>query len=166
MHRVSKLALAVALAGALAFAGAAYAQEPQFSLGFQAFADMLPDIVGQPLEDASYDAIGNATQPTTTGLLVWNKLDNTVAFTNGTQTWVLAPEGLLLRNNDERFQFEVLREGVENQLDAQIDPLIGLLPPDELQAEIDLLTTQAQSQLEFLDAQLEQPDAIVIVPVE
>lgn len=153
MHRVSKLAMVIALVGTLAVATATYAQEPQFMLGFQAFADMMPDVVGLPLEEESFDAIGNATQPTTTGLFVWNKLDNTVNFTDGTITWVLAPEGLLLRGNDERFQFEILRDLVEAQLEAQIGVLIAL-QPDQLEAQIEALVADAQAQLELLDAQL------------
>jgi len=86
----------------------AFAQDqPQFILGFKTLAGMIPNIVGQPLEDEHFDPqTGDALQRTTRGLLVWRKADNWIAFTNGTTTWLNSPYGLQERPNNERFGWE------------------------------------------------------------
>jgi len=63
----------------------------QFVLGFGAFADHLPLVMGQCLDDEQHDlASGDALQHTTTGLLVWRKADNFTAFTAVDGTWIKA----------------------------------------------------------------------------
>lgn len=78
----------------------------EFLYGFAALAEMIPDIVGQPLEDEHYSGEGNSLQATTGGLLVWRKADNWTAFTDGERTWINGPEGLQIRLNTERFEWE------------------------------------------------------------
>ena len=112
MDFVKRLALTVmtALAILTASASTALAQgqtQPQFVLGFKALAAMMPNVVGQPLENEHFDPVnGNALQQTTTGLMVWRKADNWTAFTDGTNTWINGPYGLQERPNDERFSWE------------------------------------------------------------
>ncbi len=158
MRRTSILVLISAMVAVLAVAGSAGAQEaPEFRFGFQTFAGLVPDVVGQPLENERHDLIGNGFQQTTNGLLVWHKLDNVVDFTNGFLTFILAPQGLLQRDNGQRFQFEIVREQLEAQLEAQIEQ-----QPDQA----DALFEQFQQQLELLEEQLEQPEALVEVQPE
>jgi hypothetical protein len=40
------------------------------------------------------------------GLLLWRKLDNWTAFTDGVRWWVNGPLGLQQRLNDQRFSWE------------------------------------------------------------
>jgi hypothetical protein len=84
----------------------------EYKLGFKAIADLIPDIVGEPLEDEHHDSPnGDGLQATrmpsgATGLFVWRKADNWTAFTNGHMTWVMGPNGLERRLNSERFPWE------------------------------------------------------------
>src|SRR3712207_4849506 len=67
----------------------------EFRGGFKALRELIPKIVGDCLEDERHDPInGNALQSTTTGLLVWRKVDNWTAFTDGQTTWINGPQGL------------------------------------------------------------------------
>jgi hypothetical protein len=103
------LALLLALVGPLPFtAKPALAQDScSFNLGFKALRDQIPGIVGDCLEDESFNqANGNAEQRTTGGLLVWRKADNWTAFTNGSITWLNGPFGLQSRPNGTRFEWE------------------------------------------------------------
>ncbi len=67
---------------------------------------MIPDVVGQPLENEHYGANGDSLQQTTKGLLVWRKADNWTAFTDGSTTWINGPFGLQSRPNTDRFDWE------------------------------------------------------------
>lgn len=79
----------------------------RFVLGFAAFADQLPQVVGQCVDDEQHDPVsGDALQRTTTGLLVWRRADNVTAFTNGFHTWVAGPDGIEERQNSQRFAWE------------------------------------------------------------
>ena len=81
---------------------------PTYQLGFAALAKMIPNIVGQPLENEHHNADnGDGLQATTTGLLVWRKADNWTAFTDGYKTWINGPAGLQERLNTERFAWEL-----------------------------------------------------------
>lgn len=85
------------------------ASECQFTLGFKSLHDLIPDIVGECVENARYAPdTGNALQRTTRGLLFWRKADNFTAFTDGYHTWINGPEGLQERLNSERFTWEVV----------------------------------------------------------
>src|SRR5919197_684132 len=71
-----------------------------FTLGFQALHDLIPQIVGDCLENEHFNLEnGNAEQATTRGLLVWRKADNWTAFTDGSTTWINGPQGLASRPN-------------------------------------------------------------------
>lgn len=79
---------------------------PHFILGFETIDNQIPAQVGQPLENQSFAANGDAQQHTTGGLLAWRKADNWTAFTDGYHTWVNGPYGLQERLNTERFPYE------------------------------------------------------------
>jgi len=80
----------------------------QFQLGFKALADLIPDVVGRPMEAEWHNAEnGDGLQRTTTGLMVWRKADNWTAFTDGATTWINGPLGLQMRPNDQRFDWEM-----------------------------------------------------------
>jgi hypothetical protein len=82
-----------------------------FTLGFRTIHDMIPDIVGNCRENEWHNAEnGDGLQQTTGGLLVWRKLDNWTAFTNGSVTWINGPFGLQSRANTERFSWEGVAE--------------------------------------------------------
>ncbi len=97
-------ALLFALGGAGRVAAAA---DCQFVLGFQALHAMLPDTVGDCVENEQHHPGEGAThQRTTNGLLVWQKATNHTSFTDGYHTWVVGPAGLQQRLNTERFDWE------------------------------------------------------------
>lgn len=80
--------------------------KPEYTLGFKALADQLPDVVGAPVENEQLTPEGDSIQQTTHGLLVWRKADNWTAFTDGERSWVSGPEGIQIRANSERFAWE------------------------------------------------------------
>lgn len=88
----------------------ASAQQPacRFVLGFATLRDLIgSDKVGSCLEDEHFNVEnGNAEQHTSGGLMVWRKIDNFTAFTDGSTTWVNGPNGLQTRPNGERFSWE------------------------------------------------------------
>src|SRR5204863_3884925 len=49
---------------------------------------------------------GDALQSTAGGMLVWRKVDNWTAFTDGATTWINGPFGVQSRPNDQRFDWE------------------------------------------------------------
>lgn len=77
-----------------------------FVLGFAALHDILPADSGDCLEDQYFAPNGDAWQHTTKGLFAWRKGDNRTTFTNGYQTWLNGPGGLVKRFNDEWFEWE------------------------------------------------------------
>lgn len=122
VRRAFVACMVCALAGFLAMAGVAQAQEePQLGPGFQAMSQLIPVDVGQPLESEHHNEIGNGFQQTANGLFVWHSLTNVTDFTDGFRTWVLAPEGFLVRFNDERFDFEITQEQLEQQAEQQVE---------------------------------------------
>src|SRR5687767_13811401 len=88
----------------------ASAQQPacRFVLGFNTLRELVgTQKVGACLEDEHFNLEnGNAEQRTSGGLLVWRKVDNFTAFTDGGTTWVNGPNGLQSRPNNERFAWE------------------------------------------------------------
>ena len=103
------LAALILLALAMTLAPAAVARTVcSLTLGFKALHDLLPDVVGECVEDAQVDpATGNLTQRTTNGLLMWRKADNWTAFTDGPNTYIARPEGVVSRPTDGlRLPFE------------------------------------------------------------
>lgn len=88
-------------------AAPAQAQNCQFVLGFATLHNLIPQIVGQCLENEHHNPTnGDGLQLTTNGLLVWRKADNFTAFTDGFRTWVNGPFGLQMRLNSQRFFWE------------------------------------------------------------
>ena len=79
----------------------------RFVLGFATLAAALPQQVGQCVDDEGHNPVnGDALQHTSGGLLVWRKLDNWTAFTDGYRTWVNGPNGIAQRLNTQRFSWE------------------------------------------------------------
>ncbi len=98
-------ALLLALVGSAGRVAAA--ADCQFVLGFQALHAMIPDTVGDCVENEQHHpGEGVTLQRTTNGLLVWQKATNHTAFTDGYHTWVVGPDGLQQRLNTERFDWE------------------------------------------------------------
>lgn len=100
----------VFLCGMLLLPGTAQAESTPncvFVLGFSALHDLIPDVVGSCLSDEQHNpSNGDALQQTTGGLLVWRKVDNWTAFTDGYHTWINGPNGLAERLNTQRFSWE------------------------------------------------------------
>ena len=86
-----------------------YGQEAcTFTQGFAEIRRLVGEQkVGACLEDEHFNPDnGNAEQRTTGGLMVWRKVDNFTAFTDGGTTWVNGPNGLQSRPNGERLSWE------------------------------------------------------------
>jgi len=82
-------------------------------LGFATLAGDLPQQVGQCVDNEGHNpANGDALQQTTDGLLVWRKLDNWTAFTDGYHTWINGPSGVAERLNSQRFAWEANPTGL------------------------------------------------------
>ncbi|MBI2954938.1 MAG: hypothetical protein HYY30_11530 [Chloroflexi bacterium] len=99
----------------------ANAGDCEFVLGFKTLHDQIPNVVGECLDNAHFDAdLGETLQATTGsrtdgalgGLLVWRKVDNLTWFSDGVNTWINGPQGLQQRLNTERFPWEL--ETLEN----------------------------------------------------
>ncbi len=105
MNRLQLMSMFVVVAAILAVllgAGVplplARAQTCEFNAGFKLLHDLLPDVVGECLENEQW--VGDGTrQRTTGGLLVWRRTDNWTAFTDGYQTWSIGPQGLQQQSN-------------------------------------------------------------------
>src|SRR6266851_1020116 len=101
--------LSFALLASLALPSApALAQSCQLTGGFAVLASQIPDRVGT-CQGAEIDRIelGESTQPTTNGRLVYHTLDGVVSFSDGMHTCVLDPNAQVqVRNANERFPFE------------------------------------------------------------
>jgi predicted double-glycine peptidase len=99
---------AAALIGltAVPASAAAPSNDCRFVLGFAALHDSDPADVGTCLDNQAFAANGDAIQHTTKGMLAWRKADNWTAFTDGYQTWLNGPSGLVKRFNDEWFEWE------------------------------------------------------------
>ncbi len=70
-----------------------------FQFGFKTLSDLIPDVVGLPLENEHSLSNGDVGQLTTGGLLVWRSADNVNSFTDGSRTWTLTPSGLQVSLN-------------------------------------------------------------------
>jgi hypothetical protein len=99
--------------------------------GFASLRDLVgPEGVGACLEDEHLNAEnGNVEQRTARGLLVWRKIDNFTAFTDGGTTWINGPNGLESRPNDERLAWE-LEPAVEQAAPPTPRPLPTFPPPE------------------------------------
>jgi len=105
-----RIALSLALLATLLSAPAAAAQ---FRGGFAQLQQLIPDRVGACVQDEQYRPdIGQSTQRTSNGTLVWHSVDGSLSFSDGFHTWVLDPNGQVQVNNvDERFAFEFNGDG-------------------------------------------------------
>lgn len=104
----TRLVLLVAVVGLVFSFQPALAQDCSFQLGFKALHDLIPDIVGDCLDDERHNpATGITRQTTANGHLTWRKADNWTGFTDGQRTWINGPEGLQQRPNSERLPWEV-----------------------------------------------------------
>jgi hypothetical protein len=65
-----------------------------------------PVLVGDCVEDPLEAADVDPTQRTTNGVLSWRRADARVAFTDGTDTWLDGPKGIVRRRNNERYAWE------------------------------------------------------------
>ena len=123
-----------------------------FVLGFAELRQAIgPDKVGECIEDQYFDGDGDGHQLTTNGELVWRKADNRSAFTDGATTWMIGPNGLQSRSNEDRFAWEpfplppVLPGSVlparrivsyyGNPLSQQMG-ILGEIPPDQMIARL------------------------------
>lgn len=105
------LALILSLLPAASLAQAA--PPCRFVLGFAVMHGLIPTLVGTCVDDEQHNPTnGDALQRTTNGLLVWRKLDNWTAFTDGYRTWVNGPYGLQERLNTQRFAWEANPDGL------------------------------------------------------
>ena len=119
-----RLGLVFALLASLAMPGSAvHAQSAcQLTGGFALLQSQIPDRVGT-CSGAEVDRIelGEATQPTTSGRLVYHTVDGVVSFSDGSHTWVLDSNGQAqVRGVDERFPWEFNGDGL---------PLVGQPAP-------------------------------------
>jgi hypothetical protein len=88
-----------------------YGDSCQFVLGFAALQSLIPQVVGNCIDNEQHGANGDGLQHTTgvknaVGLMVWRKADNWTAYTDGYHTWVNGPNGLQERLNIYRFCWE------------------------------------------------------------
>ena len=103
----ARLVLVVAVVGLVFSFQPVLAQDCVFQLGFKALRDLIPDVVGDCLDNEQHNRDSGMTlQTTTNGQLIWRKADNWTGFTDGERTWVSGPEGLQQRLNSERFDWE------------------------------------------------------------
>jgi hypothetical protein len=114
------LSACLALLWASALAVTVHAQAPcEFKLGFKLIADQMPTELGGCLENEHYNPLnGDSLQRTENGLLVWRKIDNFTAFTDGYRTWVNGPFGIQMRLNTERFDWEPIPPEVPPPVEA------------------------------------------------
>ena len=104
----TRLAMLVAVVALLFSSQPLLAQDCEFQLGFKALRDLIPDVVGDCLEDEQHNPeTGTTLQATSNGQLIWRKADNWTGFTDGQRTWINGSEGLQQRLNSERFPWEV-----------------------------------------------------------
>ncbi|MGI8916756.1 MAG: Gmad2 immunoglobulin-like domain-containing protein [Chloroflexota bacterium] len=112
MRRVLRV-LAILMCLLPAAVGQAQAASCHFVLGFATLAGLIPQTVGQCVENESHNpATGDTLQHTTGGLLVWRQADNWTAFTDGNHTWLNGPNGLQQRLNTQRFSWEANSDGL------------------------------------------------------
>ena len=87
----------------------------QFRGDFAALRDLIGhDIVGECGEEEHYNATGDRVQKTQHGsgsvlgfgLFVWRRADGRTMWTDGGSTWILGPDGLQKRSNQQRFSWE------------------------------------------------------------
>jgi hypothetical protein len=74
---------------------------PRFVLGFATLDEQIGPTMGNPVEcEHANPENGDTLQKTTTGLAFYRKNTNTPTFTNGTEHWALASEGVVYWTGD------------------------------------------------------------------
>ena len=69
-------------------------QSPAFAVGLTDLKQVVGNAMGTPLEcEHPTSAIGDTIQQTSTGLVAYSKLTNTVSFTDGWRHWAITPRG-------------------------------------------------------------------------
>jgi hypothetical protein len=112
-----RLALVAAMVGLVFSFQPLLAQDCTFQLGFGTLRDLIPDVVGECLDDEQHNpATGITQQNTTNGQLSWRKADNWTGFSDGQHTWINGPEGLQQRLNTERLPWEDQAAAAESRL--------------------------------------------------
>jgi hypothetical protein len=109
MWRIAATLILVATIVIVNGSTAANGQAPcGFVGGFSRLRDLVgAQKVGECLEDEHFNIENqNAEQRTSGGLMVWRKVDNFTAFTDGGTSWINGPNGLQSRPNSERFSWE------------------------------------------------------------
>src|SRR5438874_3535731 len=105
-----RLGLALALISTLVVPSApALAQSAcQLTAGFALLQSQISDRVGTCTgAEVDRSELGEVTQPTTNGRLVYHTVDGVVSFSDGVHTWVLDAAGQVeVRGVNERFPWE------------------------------------------------------------
>jgi hypothetical protein len=71
-------------------------QGPAFALGLSTLKQQLGESMGTPVEcEHAISPTGDTIQQTTTGLAAYDKLTNTVSFTDGWRHWAITPRGFV-----------------------------------------------------------------------
>lgn len=156
----------VAIVATLVLAGLPLSSRAQpacrFVLGFAAIRDAIgPSTVGDCLVDEAYAANGDSRQPTTKGELVWRKTSNTIAFTNGYETWVNGAPGLQKRLNSERFPWEPAESVASGAATPTLAPTLPQTPmPTSTATEADR-RAKAEMRAECFSSAGRHPDPLI-----
>ena len=73
---------------------------------FISLTSQISGMVGPAIENEHADPSGDVSQRTTGGLLFWSRARNLIYFTDGFVTWVLGPNGVEDRPNDQLLDWE------------------------------------------------------------
>jgi zinc/manganese transport system substrate-binding protein len=116
-HLETELRFGVALVLLVTFAAPVASVAAQASCtfrgGFAQLQAQIPDRVGACTADEQYRPdLGQSTQTTANGTLIWRSVDGDLSFTDGSHTWVLDPNAeVQMRGVNERFPFEFNGDG-------------------------------------------------------
>jgi hypothetical protein len=103
-------------------------------------AATLPAEIGTCTSKPMVDADGDVMQETSNGLLTWSKATNIVEFTNGEQTWIDSPYGMILRAGTVSYPWEgkvSLVAGIAINAQGQvIDPTTGQVVKTDARVQV------------------------------
>ena len=151
-HPIFRVACMFALAGLIAVVfssgftdrAAATHHDCGFVLGFAGLQALIPDAVGDCLENEQHNpGDGITRQATTGGVLTWHKASNWTGFTDGYHTWVNGPLGLQQRLAIERFDWEPESIALSAVADADAQTLAYVTAAIALYEESGLEATTA-----------------------
>jgi cytochrome c len=122
----------------------------QYVLGFGELQALIPDAVGDCVNNEHHDpSDGFTRQQTASGVLLWDKATNWTGFTDGYRTWVNGPQGLQDRLSIERFDWEPasIAVGATAEADAQtlayVSAAIAAYEQDGLEATMAYYNSEA-----------------------